>query len=390
MKKISGYVDPEKWSKRLGLPYYKQEWFLYDFGTGWKNRHGKTSKNATKKVGHIWNFEAKRLNNQRLKQMLEGIINDEWENAATLYGGLIAFCLKYCKDDITYYEDNRPSDDLSVSRCCEELKFPNWCRCNLEKIFTLTPSLKNYLHAFDNAPQVNFDIDAALMVYKMQGEKAIFSILMQLFFRYRYIDVTTVNLVPDLPIIWLPKASNLVSGTGFPVVVTKFSNNFRWEKNDDGVFLVDEFDNALDCVAIGNFNVFKEFLGNRLTFVWRSGFRTDYLICWSWGDLINAVGHYNGDILVRNLGGGFENWFKFGINGKIAVWTEDGRVYAKKGSGQIPELKVMSYPGEGKWVSMLNLLGERVDDEIGEEVVWTKEEIYDWFELGKLCQQVLE
>ena len=50
----------------------------------------------------------------------------------------------------------------------------------------------------------------------------------------------------------------------------------------------------------------------------------------------------------------------------------------------------MSYPGEGKWVSMLNLLGERVDDEIGEEVVWTKEEIYDWFELGKLCQQVLE
>ena len=109
--------------------------------------------------------------------MLDSIIDDNWEYACCLYGGLIAFCLKYCKDKIVYYEDNRSKNVVSVSRCCEELKFPTWSRSRLEKIFTLSPSLKNFLHAFDDAPQVNFDIDSALMVYKMQGEKAVFSIL---------------------------------------------------------------------------------------------------------------------------------------------------------------------------------------------------------------------
>lgn len=389
MKKISGYVNPEKWSERLGLPYYKQEWFNYNLGSGWGDRQNTKLKKNFAKVGHVWNFEAKRSLNQELKGMLISIINDDWEKAASLYGGLIAFCLKYCADDITYYEDNRTSFAISVSRCCEELKFPTWCRSNLEKIFKMTPSLENFLHAFDNTPQVNFDIDAALMVYKMQGEKAIFSILMQLFFRYKYIDQTTVNLVPDLPIIWTPKASNLVNGTNFPVVVTKFSNDFEWKKINGNFFLFDEFDNVIDCASIGNFSVFKEFLGNRLSFLGQSGYLADYLICWSWGDLVSAVGHYNGDVLVRNLSGNFEHWFKFGPNGILAVWTEDGYVYSKKGTKRIPKVRIDSYPGEGKWIAMVNLLGKRVDDKINEEVIWNWEEMCDWFELGQMCKMIL-
>ena len=390
MAKISGYVNPEKWSERLGLPYYKQEWFNYSFGSGWKDRQGGKLKTFSTPVGHVWNFEAKRSINQKLNGMLEGIIHDEWENAASLYGGLIAFCLKYCKEKITYYEDNRPKDRVSVSRCCEELKFPTWCRVNLEKVFSLQPSLENFLHAFDDAPQVNFDIDAALKVYEMQGEKAIFSILMQLFFRYRYIDQTTVNLVPDLPILWTPKVSNLVNGTSFPVVATKFSNNFKWKRVNNGFFLFDEFGKAIDCASVGNFSVFKEFLGNRLNFLGQCGDCADYVVCWSWGDLVSAVGHYNGDILVRNLSGSFEYWFKFGPNGKLAVWTEDGYVYSKKGTKKIPKMRIDSYPGEGRWVAMVNLLGKRVEDKVDEEVVWNWEEMCDWFELGQMCKSILE
>lgn len=390
MAKESSYIDPEKWSKRLGLPYYKQEWFNYRLGAGWKDRQGTNLAKNSVRVGYVWNFEAKRSLNQKLNPMLDSIINGDWEYAANLYGGLIAFCLKYCADDITYYEDNRRKNLISVTKCCEELKFPTWCRSRLEKIFKITPSLENFLHAFDDTSKVNFDIDSALMVYKLQGEKAIFSILMQLFFYYKYIDINIVHLVPDLPIIWTPKVSNLVNGTNFPVVATKFSNNFRWERINEGFFLFDEFNNVIDCASFGNFNVFKEFLGNRLSFLGNSGFIADYVICWSWGDLVNAVGHYNGDVLVRNLSGTFEKWFKFGPNGKLAVWTEDGYVYSKQGSKRIPKMRIDSYPGEGRWIAMVNLFGKRVDDKLDEEVVWSWEEMCDWFELGQMCRTVLK
>lgn len=388
MKKISGYVDPEKWSKRLNLPYYKQEWFNYKVGL--KNRHGDTNTASFLQVGHVWNFETRRNTNQKLHSMLNSIINDDWKYAGSLYAGLIAFCLKYCKDEISYYEDNRGKNLVSVSRCCEELKFPTWCRERLEKIFTLTPSLENFLHNFDDVPQVDFDVDAALMVYKMQGEKAIFSILMQLFFRYRYVTGTTANLVPELPIIWTPEVSDFVNGTTFPVVATKFSNDLKWEKNDEGFFLFDEFDNPIDCACVGSFSLFNTNLGNRLSFLERSGVCPNYVICWSWGDLVNAVGQFNGDILVRNLSGKFYGWFKFGLEGKMAVWTEDGYVYSKKGNKRIPNLRIMSYPGEGRWTAIINLAGERVDDKLDEEVVWNWEEMCDWLELGKWCKEKLK
>jgi hypothetical protein len=390
MKQQSSYVDADKWSERLGLPYVKQEWFNYRLGTGWGDRQGSNAKANMVKVGHIHNLEGKRNLSQKLNVMLDSIINGDWEYATSLYGGLIAFCFKYCADDISYYEDNRNKNTVSVIKCCEELKFPNWCRSKLEKIFKMSPSLKDYLYAFDNVPQVNFDVDSALMVYKMQGEKAIFSILMQLFFRYKYTDVTIANLVPELPIIWTPKVSNLVNGTDFPVVATRFSNEFYWKQINGSFFLFDEFDNPIDCANCGRFNVFSESLGNRLSFLSQSGEFPWYLICWNWGDLVKAVGHFHGDILVRNLSGGYNKWFRFGLGGQLAAFIEGPSVFSKKGNKSIPNIKVKSYPQDKRVVGLINLNGKRVSRTTNAEVVWNWEEMCDWFELGKLCKRELQ
>ena len=204
MKQQSSYFDAEKWSERLGLPYVKQEWFNYRLGTGWGTRQNDNLRSNMVKVGHIHNIEGKRNLTQKLNSMLDSIINDDWEYAASLYGGLIAFCLKYCASDITYYKDNRKKNLVSVVKCCEELKFPTWCRSRLEKIFKMKLSFENYLHIFDNVQQINFDIDSALMVYKLQGEKAIFSIfvgkilMIIFFFLMNLIILLIVQIVENL------------------------------------------------------------------------------------------------------------------------------------------------------------------------------------------------
>lgn len=383
--------DIEKWSKRLNLPYVPREWFNYYLGDKWGNR-SHTTKIYNVRMGKVMNLECKKLN-QRMNMILNSIIDGKWENCCSLYSGIIAFCLKYCASDIEYYEDNRQKHHVSVSKCCEELKFPTWCRSKLEKIFKMQLSFEDYLHSFDGMKKFNFDTDSAIMVYKMQGDKAIFSILMQLFFTYKHLDHTNANLVYELPIIWKPKVSDLVSGTSFPVVATKFSNNFEWKIIDDNVFLFDEFNNPIDCASVGFFNVFKESLGNRLSFCSRSGFLPDYVICWSWNELIDAVGHYNGDILVRNLSGGYEGWFRFGLGGQLAVWTYKNRIYGRKSSRKstwkVPNVFIENYPGEGWWKAMVNLNGDRCNDRLNEEIIYTYDEICDWFEIAKLCKKKL-
>lgn len=385
--RVKHSFDVEKWSERLNLPYVSRIWFNYNFGGGWGDRdHG--SKEYSTRVGNVFNVECKRLN-QRMNMVLNSLIEGKWENCCSLYAGIIAFCLKYCKDDITYYKDNRPKHHISVNKCCEELKFPTWCRPKLEKIFKMDISLEDYLHSYDEVKRVNFDIDSALMVHKLQGDDAIFSILSQLFFIYKYSYGTSANLVPELPIIWTPEVSDFVTGTSFPVVASKFSNNFEWRYINSGFFLFDEFDNPIDCASVGFFNVFNESLGNRLSFCSATGKLPDYVICWCWKDLVDAVGHYNGDILVRNLSGGYNGWFRFGLGGKLAVWTERGDIYCKKPSRKIPGVKTDWYPGEKRWLAIVNLAGQRVDDKLDEKVIWNWEEMCDWFELGKMCKEAL-
>lgn len=382
-------IDPEKWSVRLNLPYYQQEWFSYNFGLGWKDRHGKNRTANSNKIGRVWNIGTGNLT-QKLDKMLNSIINGDWEYAGNLYGGLIAFCLKYCKDKIVYYEDKRKKNTVSVSKCCEELRFPTWSMERMNKIFKMQHSFEDFLHIFDDVPHVNFDIDSALMVYKLQGDKAIFSILMQLFYHYKYIDVTKVNLVPELPIIWTPEVSDLVSGTNFPVVATKFSNEFRWERINDGFFLFDEFDNPIDCASIGAFSVFQESLANRLSFLGRCGEWPSYVVCWSWGELVDAVGFFEDDVLVRNLSGGFNRWFKFGLNAEMAVKIKGHKVFSKRGNKEIPGLWVDNRQIQKNSIGLINLAGKRVYKQTNEEVVWNVEEICDWLELGEWCKKKLK
>ena len=32
-------INPDEWSEKLNLPYIKNNWYNYNFGCGWGNRH---------------------------------------------------------------------------------------------------------------------------------------------------------------------------------------------------------------------------------------------------------------------------------------------------------------------------------------------------------------
>lgn len=383
-------IDADKWSVRLGLPYYEQLVYDYNFGKEWKSRFNTSIKISTKPTGQIANAQNIINSHRNLGRILDGIINGDWSESVNIYSGLIAFCFKYCKDKITYYEDNSLRKCLSVIKCCEELKFPTWCRGKLEKIFKMKHSLKDYLENLNKIKNININVDSALWVHKLQGDKAIFSILMQAFWQHKYVDVNNFNLVPELPIIWTPKVSNLVSGTSFPVVVTKFSNDFHWEYVNEGFFLFDEFDNPIDCASVGSFSVFNEILGNRMSFLGRCGEWPSYLICWSWLDLIDAVKFFHGDLLIRNLSGGFNGWFKFGLGGELVCFIEYKRVFTNYYSQKkVPNIKINPSVGKERIKGVVNLAGQYIDKIPQEDIVWTWEEMCDWFELGQMCKDAL-
>lgn len=383
-------IDVDKWSVRLGLPYYEQFAYDYNFGARWGGRFGKSIKISTKKTGSTINAQNVVNSHRNLNSILDHIIEGDWSESVNVYSGLIAFCFKYCKDKITYYEDNKASRYKSIIKCCEELKFPTWCRARLEKIFKMQHSLKDYLEALNEVKNINLDIDSALWVHQLQGDKAVFSILMQAFWYHKYVYVNNFNLVPELPIIWKPEVSNLVSGTSFPVIATKFSNEFEWRYVNEGFFLFDEFDNPIDCASVGSFNVFNEILGNRMSFLGRCGEWPSYVICWSWLDLINAVKLFGDDVLVRNMNGSFYGWFRFGLGGEVVAFSEGRRVYARNSNKYIPDLKIKHKLGEGKHTVVINLAGQYINKIPTERPTWAWDELCDWFELGKMCKTALK
>lgn len=380
--------DAELWAERLDLPYLANTWHNYYFRKALNIRQVK--KTITQPKGTIKNISGFKPN-QQLRSVLPAILNREWDKCCSLYGGIIAFLLKRCEDEITYFDHYERRDSVSMIQCCENLHFPHWAKPYLDKIFKDHFSFEDYLHGFDNTKKINFDIESAVQIVKMQGEDAIFSVLMQLFHVGKYICTNTANLVPSLPMVWIPHVSHLANSTGFPVVVSKFSDKLNWRWIQGNCFLFDEYNNVIDCASVGRFNVFRESLGNRLSFVGRSGFKSDYCVCWSWDDLFDAVGLYGGDLLVRNMSGGFNGWYKFGPNAQLVVWTKNVHVYCRGSKTYMKDFTVLPIKSLDKVLDVINICGEKVVGvEPEEEQVWTEKEIRTWFEVGKICKKKLK
>lgn len=389
-KVVNMAFDVDKWSRIFDKPYVQREWIGYNINNGYIKHHNLRNL----RNGKIQNQGVRNLN-QRFVGMLKGIINEDWDSCASLYTGFMAFLFKDIQDRITFFETDLRAFEVYTYKMCEELRFPMWAKERMTKIFNMKPNFEEFLKSCQKIDKINFDLDSAIRVYRMQGDEAIFSILMQIFYQQTDKPLIHVSLTPGIPIAWTPKPSPYVSGTSFPVVVTPYSNKFSWYENDEGWFLQDEYGNVIDCAGVGLYGCYDDTLANRLAFISRAGHINEqpYIICWTWKEIVDAVGFFRTrNVLVRRMNEGLMDgyWFKFGLDGLMALYIgKDGSVSANQNGAPIREIHIAGHFNVVRKKYICSITGEVLHEATTENVVWSGEEIRDWFTLGEMCRTAL-
>ena len=390
VRTVSNMFDVEKWSRIFDLPYVQREWLGYNIQHGYIKHHNLKHL----QMGKVTNQGVRNLN-QRFVGVLKGIINEDWDSCASLYTGFIAFLFKNIQDQITFFDTDLRAYEVYMYRMCEELRFPMWAKERMEKIFKMKPDFEAFLRSCKKIERINFDLDSAINAYRMQGDDAIFSILMQIFYQQRDKPVIHVSLTPGIPIKWTPKPSPYVTGTSFPVVVTPFSSQFRWIENDEGWFLVDEYGDVIDCAGVGLYGCFNDHLANRLSFTSRAGHVNAYpfIVCWTWKEIVDALGVFKvRNVLVRRMNEDLLNghWFKFGLDGLLTLYIgKGGNVSVRKNGVTIKGITLAGQFNVVREKYICSITGEVLSRATTEEVVWDREELKDWFLLGEMCRTAL-
>lgn len=389
----SNFINLEKYSKIIEQPYLKRNWAGYNLGSGYGRVYGKRKKNDNKNFGRVINTCPNLNIGRHLYSSLNQFKKNNWYDISSFFIGIIVFCYNDIKDKISYVEMDQNKYTVHIRKCCENLTFPTWAEDILEEIWASKPNFDEYLKVLYRVPRLNFDLESAHNIYHLQGKKAIFGILAQIYTLHHQYMKANIKLIPGLPVENVPVVSDFVSGVFFPVVATKFSNKFHWEENDDGSFLIDEFGAAIDCVKSGAYTCANDPLFNRLGFVYRSGkVGHNWHICWNWGELVEAVRYYGGDILVRGLSETFlrADWRRFGVNGLVSVNAVEGKVagsgYTWRRPDHFKPIKNIEIDNKKNGKYVLNLMGSIIDVPAEGRVVYSNGELEDWFELGRLCQ----
>lgn len=380
----------EKWARVFDKPYVQRDWMGYNVGGGYFRYHNIN----LQKSGKVRNASIRELS-QRFLTILKDILDGDWDDCVSLYTGFIAFLFKDIQDQINFFDTDMPACEISTNQVCENLCFPLRWKDKLLEVFDANPNFEDYLRSCKKLKQLHFDLDSAINVYRMQGDEAIFSILMQIFYQQSERPLIYVALTPGIPIKWIPKASPYVSGTSFPVVVTPFSNKFHWVENDEGWFLFDEYDNVIDCAGVGRYSCYKDHLANRLSFTSRAGQvnQHPFVVCWNWKEIVDSLKFFGvRNVLVRrmneNLMDGY--WFKFGLDGLITVYiSKGGKVSSVKNGTPIKGIKIVGQFNVVREKFICSITGKLVGSAVTEDVVWSSEEIKDWFVLGEMCRTSL-
>lgn len=388
------YINPYHFADIVEKPFLKRDFKTYDLGGGYGNVYKmKKRRGNSNMAGHIINVTIDSSAARLLFQSIKAGINHNFSKHVSFFLGLLIFCYKDISHKIKYVEMDIDKYQTKIRKCVENLEFPVWAEEPLKELWESDVDFEEYLEALMKVPDLDFDFNSALLTYRMQGDDAIFGILCQIYTLYHQKQVTNIKLIPDLPIIYMPPVSDFVSGVFFPVVVTKFNRYWTWEDNDEGIFLIDEDGNAIDCVRSGTYNCGNDPLFNRLGLLYHSKHnKAAWRVCWNWGEIVEAVGFFGGDVLVRGLSEGIlrADWRRFGVNGLLVVNCFKGGFAGSGYRIRRPDkarcLKSPKIDFDKNKIISVNLLGEKVDVEPEGRVLYSNEELEDWFELGELCK----
>ena len=353
-------------------------WFAYDLGGNWG---AKLSKSGRKKrnFGSVIQGIDKDISVQKVMKLAN---NGDFDEIAGFYPAIFLFFGKKFINEVDFVDG---SSRNRISRLIDNLKGPKHLKDDIFAFLEQKFDFLAFLEACGRNDNLNFDLDSAISVYKLQGDQAIYPILCQIFYVNKGIDKLTVQMVDDLPVIFPIEVSDYVSGCNFPVVVSPSVVQFRWDSNQNGHFLYGFYDDSwlcMDVMSCGSINLSNYALANRINYLSAGGRSLPYVVCWNWVEIIEAVRHFDGKALIRDMRNTIFNhyWFNFGSDSLVNVEFRNNVINERSDYEITVDLQADIPTGKKQHLTV-QLDGKFIKYCDKEDVCFSKSEIYDWFEL---------
>ena len=362
---------------------YTIPWFAYDLGGGWGVKLSKNNR-KNRNFGAVIQGINKDIS---IQQVMKYANNGNFDEIAGFYPAIFLFFGKKFIDKVDFCDK---SGRNRISRLIDNLKGPTHLepkiRDFLEQKFDFLP----FLEACGRNSNLNFDVNSAISVYKLQGDAAIYPIICQIFYVNKGIDKVTVQLINDLPIDFSIDVNDYVSGCHFPVAVSPSPSDFRWQNTQNGHFLYGKLGEnwlCMDAMSTGSINLSNYALTNRLNYLGGGGECLPYVICWNWGEIIDAYRYFKHDLLIRDLKNTiFDHyWFNFGLNSLINIEYRNNMVN-DRGDYAFPIDIMADIPTSTKQYLTVKLTGKFVKYCDKQDICFSKSEVFDWFELADLLK----
>lgn len=365
---------------------YNTPWFSFDLGGGWGSRLTKYNKKGaargiiTPGIG----------NEVSIIQVHKKLKNNDFTDIAGFYVAILCFFGEKIYEKLDFVEKipkNSINKVVSAQKCPKHLKGEIYDICHGNYDFL------DFISAASRLERTNFDEKSAISTYKLQGDAAIYPLLCQMFYVNKGVEQLSPCLIPQLPVQLTVQVSNYVSGCNFPVAVSPAVDNFEWQENQNGWFLYADYKGekrVLDVAGVGNVNLSNYALTNRLNYLGGGGKAIPYLICWNWGDIIEAYHYFDSDLLIRDLKNDlFTNyWFVFGLDSLLNVRFRGGFINFDKNYLVDPNFNssFISVDKHANAYLITDLAGNFVDYCDKKDVFYSDSEVFDWFELGKMLK----
>lgn len=363
-------------------PYKIDFWFNYELGGGFGGALSTKRPGKKQNRGSVIQGISK---NTTIQQVMKFAENGDFDEIAGFYPAIFLFFGKKFIDKVDFCDGTGKN---LISRLIDNLKGPEHLKSKIYDFLEQDFDFIAFLEACGRNSKLNFDVKSAISVYKLQGDEAIYPIICQIFYINKGIDNLEIQLAPNVSVDFPVEISDFASGCHFPVAVSPKINDFKCLKNDNGWFLYGNLDNewlVLDVISVGNVNLSNYALANRINYLGSGGVAVPYLVCWNWGEIIDAYHYFESELLVRDLKNDLFHhyWFNFGPNSRINVEYKNNLVNSK-GKYSFPIDVDMDIPTGQVYYITVNLSGNFIQYCEKDDICYSKSEIFDWFELAKL------
>ena len=371
-------------AEELGLDFYDPVWFRYSLGKGFGTRDTKKDVYAKyKKMG----VRSTINKDMFVNKVLSSVNDNNYHDILGFYPGVLIFVLGDYQDKISWVSDT-DYHHSKLNKCMQDLTFPVEFKDKLENLWKNLPDFNVFLDEIEKIGNSEINYESMKDVYKIQGKKAIFGILAQIFGDFPYSNVFSCHLMPNLEDFWVPEVNNLVSGCIFPVCVSPFVRNFKVSRTHNGTILQafwhDEWWD-FDIFDVGQWNLWRETLNQRRNYLKNENV-LPCLVCYNWLEVTQACNYWGEDVIVRECGQDLldSRWFRFGKGGQVAVRLENRRFSVPHSSKTLNGVKIDDNHGVDYAITTLD--GRFVKQASKKDVVYTFDELSDWFELASFIE----